>query len=571
MQRSLGQASQMSSQISSQDDCPICLCPIGGQATFTSSCNHDFHFSCLNQIQRPARCPLCRASIPELDGVGPLQVPVPFQRPYSMPMQSIPQLPSSWASMNGEDVNIQYNLPVSSEQKDLLINTSISMSSATEFNSIGAFIPTTMLCLASLQVPQAPQAQAASVRVPMDLVVVADRSGSMQGTKIALVQQAIQYLLTQMTPEDRLSVIAFNHSVHTVFPLRAGTSEQKSIMSQMVNQHPEMQADGGTEIWSGLHHAIQTIRTRQLTRAVPAILLLTDGQGGPPTRQQLETSLGEVGVTVPVHCFGFGQDHDAPVMSMIAQTGNGAFTYVENDLSLGPSFASCLGGMMSIHSRQVICKVNLAFAATRVTTVDTKYPVTIAPDQRSFEVTFSSLNSGEQRDIPFQIELPELALAGNYSIFEQTVSWTDVNTGTQHQTGPVTTFLQRLDGTGYGTINTSVNIERNRAVAAGAMTEATTLAQSGDLAGARRICQTAMATLQGSVTAGTPQVVALLADLSACLERFISQRTWNSGGYAFLAQVSGEHWNQRSNSDRGGYYTTPSQLEQMRSYTDYSS
>ena len=101
MQRSLGQASQMSSQ----DDCPICLCPIGGQATFTSSCNHDFHFSCLNQIQRPARCPLCRSSIPELDVVGPLHVPI--QQPFSMQMQSVPQLPSSWARMTEEDVNIQ--------------------------------------------------------------------------------------------------------------------------------------------------------------------------------------------------------------------------------------------------------------------------------------------------------------------------------------------------------------------------------------------------------------------------------------------------------------------------------
>ncbi|KAL0460178.1 UNVERIFIED_CONTAM: E3 ubiquitin-protein ligase WAV3 [Sesamum latifolium] len=49
-------------------------------------------------------------------------------------------------------------------------------------------------------------------RAPVDLVTVLDVSGSMAGTKLALLKRAMGFVIQNLGPSDRLSVIAFLHS-----------------------------------------------------------------------------------------------------------------------------------------------------------------------------------------------------------------------------------------------------------------------------------------------------------------------------------------------------------------------
>lgn len=49
-------------------------------------------------------------------------------------------------------------------------------------------------------------------RISIDLVLVIDVSGSMNGKKIELVKKTMHFLLTQLQVNDRLSIITFNNS-----------------------------------------------------------------------------------------------------------------------------------------------------------------------------------------------------------------------------------------------------------------------------------------------------------------------------------------------------------------------
>ena len=53
-----------------------------------------------------------------------------------------------------------------------------------------------------------------------DLVIVLDRSGSMQGRKIDDARQAVMRLVDRLTVNDRLSLVTYSNGVDTVFPLR---------------------------------------------------------------------------------------------------------------------------------------------------------------------------------------------------------------------------------------------------------------------------------------------------------------------------------------------------------------
>jgi uncharacterized protein with von Willebrand factor type A (vWA) domain len=48
------------------------------------------------------------------------------------------------------------------------------------------------------------------LRVPVDLVCVVDQSGSMQGDKIRLLKDTLNYIIDQMGSLDRLAIISFD-------------------------------------------------------------------------------------------------------------------------------------------------------------------------------------------------------------------------------------------------------------------------------------------------------------------------------------------------------------------------
>ena len=72
-----------------------------------------------------------------------------------------------------------------------------------------------------LQLNPAPLAPASIQRQPVAIAVVIDRSGSMAGLKLQAACKAAQQLANQLTADDLLSVISFDHQVQMVVPLGA--------------------------------------------------------------------------------------------------------------------------------------------------------------------------------------------------------------------------------------------------------------------------------------------------------------------------------------------------------------
>jgi len=60
-------------------------------------------------------------------------------------------------------------------------------------------------------------------RTSVDLICVIDNSGSMQGEKIGLVKETINFLLETLTPSDRLSIITFNSYANRLCGLKTVT------------------------------------------------------------------------------------------------------------------------------------------------------------------------------------------------------------------------------------------------------------------------------------------------------------------------------------------------------------
>ena len=62
----------------------------------------------------------------------------------------------------------------------------------------------------------APDAPSRATRVPVNVALVLDRSGSMGGQKIALARMAVEHALRLLKPADRFSLVVFDDVVSVV-------------------------------------------------------------------------------------------------------------------------------------------------------------------------------------------------------------------------------------------------------------------------------------------------------------------------------------------------------------------
>ena len=62
-------------------------------------------------------------------------------------------------------------------------------------------------------------------RPTIDLVVVVDRSSSMQGNKISLVKKSLCFIVSQLDALDRLAVVVYDKTAQVIFPFTYVTSQ----------------------------------------------------------------------------------------------------------------------------------------------------------------------------------------------------------------------------------------------------------------------------------------------------------------------------------------------------------
>jgi len=106
----------------------------------------------------------------------------------------------------------------------------------------------------------------AAQRIPTDLVVVLDRSGSMTGRKIADARAAIHHLISRLGPDDRFALVPFSNGAATAIPLSHATPAATANWTRIVDS---IEAGGGTNMATGLRLGLRTIETERAISRPP--------------------------------------------------------------------------------------------------------------------------------------------------------------------------------------------------------------------------------------------------------------------------------------------------------------
>ena len=164
--------------------------------------------------------------------------------------------------------------------------------------------------------------------VPADVVLAFDSSGSMQGDPIEQAREAGKALVSELGPNDRVSVIKFGDSVQVV---QAFTNDHTALVSAI----DSIQAGGNTALYDSVVTAVQAAQGGAQRRAV---VLLSDGQdfGGVSTRDRGASLAAAQAAGSPFFVIGLGGSIDQAYLQELADVSRGR-------LSLAPAPADLQG------------------------------------------------------------------------------------------------------------------------------------------------------------------------------------------------------------------------------------
>jgi len=186
-----------------------------------------------------------------------------------------------------------------------------------------------------LRANQAPNV--AAPQRPTDLVVVLDRSGSMNGQKIHDARAAIHQLISLLTPQDRFALVTFSSGADLAIPLGFATSDARGSWGRVVDA---IHAGGGTYMSTGLDLGVATLRSARAAGRAPRAILISDGLAAEP-HEGLRAQAARAGAEeITLSAVGVGADFDENLMGALADAGTGNYYYLQDAAQLASVFAS---------------------------------------------------------------------------------------------------------------------------------------------------------------------------------------------------------------------------------------
>ena len=179
--------------------------------------------------------------------------------------------------------------------------------------------------------------------IPLNLCLILDHSGSMGGKSLETVKTAASLLVDRLTPEDRLSVVVFDHRAKVLVPNQLITDRQ-----QIKKQIKQLTADGGTAIDEGLRLGIEELaKGKQDT--VSQAFLLTDGENEHGDNDRcLKFAQLAASYNLTLNTLGFGDNWNDKVLEKIADAGMGTLSYIQHPDQAVSEFGRLFSRMQTV-------------------------------------------------------------------------------------------------------------------------------------------------------------------------------------------------------------------------------
>jgi len=191
----------------------------------------------------------------------------------------------------------------------------------------------------------------AGTRTPLNLCLVIDRSGSMEGAPLDYAKQACSYVVDMLGPNDILSIVTFEETVDVLMPPQRVTN--KAPVKEGIQR---LMPGNTTNLYDGLALGMQQVVGVNDPGRATRLVVLTDGDptAGIKDFSALVAHAGEIksrGITCTF--LGFGPDYNEELLASMAKRAGGNYYYIPQPQMIPEVFRVELDKMMTAAARNI--------------------------------------------------------------------------------------------------------------------------------------------------------------------------------------------------------------------------
>lgn len=410
-----------------------------------------------------------------------------------------------------------------------------------------------------------------SKRIPLNISLAIDCSGSMSGNKLFSVKSTTLKLIEHLSENDNLSIIGFSDDAFKVLDSLVMNQSNKEIAKKAVQG---LQTTGCTNISAALAMASENVLSADKVR-VCRVIVLTDGlpNRGISDHEGLVKFIGEMGQRLSVSTFGYGNDYDPELLTSMSSIGRGNHFYIQQDEDCNRAFALELGGLLSLYAQDI--RVVIEPSGNMDFKMLSDYKAIQDPGYRlitpaTLSYVLDDIYAGEKKHAIIKVHVPQATdtvCARKTNICSITVDYLDTETQKRVEIQATARIQYVKPGKAASEGNIEVRKQLMLIEAAKKQKEAKAKADAGDYAGARVILQGAVDWAKGNAWYENSQVMeqnfqSLMAN---CQDRYSYHTTGSK-----MASALYRSYTTSRGSSAGGMavsYTSAVQTDMLKSFS----
>lgn len=187
-----------------------------------------------------------------------------------------------------------------------------------------------------------------SARKNVNLVMLLDVSGSMEGSKIDNMRDAAVQFVEQMGDDDRITIFAFSHIQDPIALHDQVGSERETIVERI----SDLEAGGDTALYDTIGMGAEFLQSTTSPNFTNALVVLTDGVDTYSSRFDFNQELIDMAKAndTTVFTIAYGGDADEGVLSNLAFGANGNFYQGDeaNIVAIYDEMSAAFGGAVGV-------------------------------------------------------------------------------------------------------------------------------------------------------------------------------------------------------------------------------